>query len=46
MNEIYLRVFANKSELVLGDGRTEIFMEGIMNQSTKQKQCDNIISPD
>jgi hypothetical protein len=37
MSEIYLRVFSNKSELVLGHGRTEIFVEGIMNQSTKQR---------
>jgi hypothetical protein len=35
MSELHLRVFRNKSELVLPDGTTQIFLEGGMSQSAK-----------
>lgn len=35
MSELHLRVFSNKSELVLPDGTVRIFLEGGMNQSAK-----------
>ncbi len=35
MSELHLRVFSNKSELVLPDGTTEIFLEGGMNQAAR-----------
>ena len=33
MSELHLRVFSNKSELVLPDGTTQVFLEGAMSQS-------------
>ncbi len=35
MSELHLRVFRNKSELVLPDGTTQVFLEGGMSQSAK-----------
>ncbi|MFB2917082.1 hypothetical protein [Aerosakkonema funiforme] len=35
MSELYLRVFTYKSELVLPDGTTQVFLEGGMSQSAK-----------
>ena len=35
MSELYLRVFRDKSELVLPDGTTQVFLEGGMSQSAK-----------
>jgi hypothetical protein len=35
MNELHLRVFREKSELVLPDGSIQIFLEGAMSQATK-----------
>ncbi len=35
MSELQLRVFKNRSELVLPDGTTQVFLEGGMNQSAK-----------
>jgi hypothetical protein len=35
MSEIHLRVYLNKSELILADGTVQTFQEGGMNQSTK-----------
>ncbi len=37
MSELHLRVFKNRSELVLTDGSTEVFLEGGMSQSAKLK---------
>ena len=35
MSELHLRVFRDKSELVLPDGTSEVFLEGSMSQSAK-----------
>lgn len=35
MNEIHLRVYTNRSELVLSDGTIQYFQEGGMNQAAK-----------
>lgn len=35
MDELHLRVFKNKSELVLTDGTTQVFLEGSMSQQAK-----------
>lgn len=35
MNELHLRVFRNKSELVLPDGTVQVFLEGGMSQSAR-----------
>ena len=35
MSELHLRVFRDKSELVLPDGTRQVFLEGGMNQSAK-----------
>jgi hypothetical protein len=37
MIEPHLRVFRDKSELVLPDGTTRVFLEGAMSQSAKLK---------
>jgi hypothetical protein len=35
MSELHLRVFRDKSELVLPDGTTQVFLEGAMSQSAR-----------
>ncbi|MFK0731680.1 MAG: hypothetical protein ACFKPT_17785 [Gloeotrichia echinulata GP01] len=35
MNELHLRVFRDRSELVLPDGNTQVFLEGTMSQSAR-----------
>lgn len=35
MTELHLRVFKDKSELLLPDGTTQVFVEGGMSQSAK-----------
>lgn len=35
MTELHLRVFTDKSELVLPDGTTRVFLEGTMSQSAR-----------
>jgi hypothetical protein len=35
MVDIHLRVFRNKSELILPDGTTQVFLEGSMSQPAK-----------
>jgi hypothetical protein len=35
MNELHLRVYTNRSELVLPDGTIKHFQEGVMNQAAK-----------
>ncbi len=35
MSELHLRVYTNKSELVLPDGTIQYFPEGIMNKAAK-----------
>lgn len=42
MSELYLRIFKNKSELVLPDGTVQVFLEGGVNQAAKQRY-QNII---
>ena len=37
MSELHLRVFNDRSELVLPDGTTQIFIEGAMNEAAKQR---------
>ena len=37
MSELHLRVFNHRSELVLADGTTQVFLEGAMNEATKQR---------
>lgn len=37
MSESYLRVFSYKSELVLPDGTVQVFLEGGVNQTAKQR---------
>ncbi|MBD1896469.1 hypothetical protein [Coleofasciculus sp. FACHB-129] len=37
MSELHLRVFIDKSELVLPDGTTQVFLEGGMSQTAKLK---------
>lgn len=37
MSELHLRVFHNRSELVLADGTKQIFPEGAMNEAAKQR---------
>lgn len=37
MSELHLRVFWNRSELVLPDGTTQVFLEGGMSQPAKQR---------
>ncbi|MFH7026400.1 MAG: hypothetical protein ACHBN1_13585 [Heteroscytonema crispum UTEX LB 1556] len=35
MSELHLRVYTDKSELVLADGSTQVFLEGAMSQAAK-----------
>lgn len=37
MSELHLRVFNDRSELVLADGTTQIFIEGAMTEAAKQR---------
>lgn len=37
MSEVYLRVFNDRSELVLADGTTQVFIEGTMSEAAKQR---------
>ncbi|MBO1059004.1 MAG: hypothetical protein HEQ27_21875, partial [Dolichospermum sp. JUN01] len=37
MNEIHLKVYLDRSELVLSDGTIQTFPEGVMNQSAKER---------
>ncbi|MDJ0555779.1 MAG: hypothetical protein QNJ68_15315 [Microcoleaceae cyanobacterium MO_207.B10] len=35
MNDLYLRVFKNKSELVQSDGKEQVFLEGKMSDEAR-----------
>lgn len=35
MSELHLRVYTNRSELILPDGTVKVFSEGGMNQATR-----------
>ncbi|MEM7713999.1 MAG: hypothetical protein AAF349_10570 [Cyanobacteria bacterium P01_A01_bin.68] len=37
MSELHLRVFNDRSELVLADGTTQVFIEGAMSEAAKQR---------
>ena len=37
MSELHLRVFNDRSELVLADGTTQVFVEGAMSEAAKQR---------
>ncbi|PSB20082.1 hypothetical protein C7B65_08470 [Phormidesmis priestleyi ULC007] len=37
MNEQHLRVYSNRSELILPDGTIQLFPEGVMNQAAKDR---------
>ncbi|WP_414619559.1 hypothetical protein [Calothrix sp. CCY 0018] len=37
MSEVHLRVFNHRSELVLPDGTTQVFIEGAMSEAAKQR---------
>lgn len=37
MSELHLRVYANRSELILPDGTVQLFYEGGMNQAAKAR---------
>ncbi|GAB4464741.1 MAG: hypothetical protein OHK0037_19050 [Elainellaceae cyanobacterium] len=37
MSELHLRVYSNRSELILADGTTQTFHEGGMSEATKAR---------
>ncbi len=42
MGELHLRVFNDRSELVLADGTKQIFLEGAMSEAAKLRYITHI----